>query len=189
MMYAEATLQALRKQTELFERAAALPGRPRERIVAMGEAEELFFRLHPYHYRALQLIRVSSQLGHTGVQRRDLLHPCESRLLSLLMSIIREAIVADDLVLAGSPRSEELAFTLWALAFGTRALMETRVAVRQLGITDGLRTSRQAAHLMMDALGWRPLSHEWDYEQTRERAITAILGGVYPICSERTSSG
>jgi hypothetical protein len=174
-MHAEQTLQALDRQLERFERAAALPGRPRERIVAMAEAEELFLRLHPYHYRALQLVRVTAQFADSSRRSGDRVSVCESRVVSLVLGIVRQAVREGDLVLVGSPRPEELAFTLWALTFGTRALMETRTAVRQLGICDGFSAARQAATLLLDALGWRPLSCEWDYEQTRRRALTAIL--------------
>ncbi|HOJ56016.1 MAG: hypothetical protein WBL15_00785 [Phycisphaerae bacterium] len=59
-MLADTPLRSLCKQKELFERAARYEGRPRERVVALGEAEELCFRLSPHHQRALQTIRSSS---------------------------------------------------------------------------------------------------------------------------------
>ena len=62
-MLAEVTLKSLCKQIELFERAAAYDDRPRIRLVALGEAEELYYRLYPHHYRALQTIRIASQLA------------------------------------------------------------------------------------------------------------------------------
>jgi hypothetical protein len=174
-MSVQATLQALGRQMELFDRAAALPGRPRERLIALSEAEELFFRLHPHHYRALQLVRIASQIGTASRKNRDLMRPCESKLLSHLMGIIREAVDDEELSLPDLWQPGELAFTLWALAFGTRALMNTAVAVNQLGIVNGFKTSRQTMDLMLDALDWRPLSWEWDYEQTRQRSITFLL--------------
>jgi hypothetical protein len=167
-MLVHTTVRALNVLTDLFERAATFDGRPRERLLALIEAEELFFRLHPYHYRALQLIRVASQLVRPP-GRRDSLACCESRRITLLTTIIRDAVSAGDLVLGFERRPEDVAFILWSLAFGTRALMNTLVATSQLGIQDGFETARSFADDLMDALGWEPLARAWDYERTRER--------------------
>jgi hypothetical protein len=178
-MLVETTIEALSKQAQLFDKASSFRGRPRERIVALSEAEELFFRLHPYHYRAMQVIRVASQLGKSVARRRDVLRKCESRLISLLTKTITDAIGVGDLRLAGSWRAGELAFVLWALAFGTRALMDTSVATAQLGVRDGFRASRDAANALLDALNWQPLSTHWDYEQTRERIRAELFAGEW----------
>ncbi len=154
-------------QIEFFERAAGIQGCPRERLVALGEAEELYFQLFPHHYRALQTIRVASQLGKAVGDQQDPALRCESRLLAIVMSIMKDAMQKGDLHLREGQGPGELAFTLWALSFGTRALMDTRVATRQLGVRDAFLNSRQTTDLLLDALGWRPLNSEWDYASTR----------------------
>ena len=175
-MLAEATIRALNKHAEFCQKAAAFSGRPRERMLAFGEADELFFRLYPHHYRALQHVRVASQLGRKVQPRRDRLRRCESRVMSLLTGVIRDAITAADLEMA-TPRSPEaLAFSVWALTFGTRALMNTAVASSQLGIEDGFGTVCEVSNLLFDALDWRPLSGEWDYQETRSRIRTELFG-------------
>jgi len=156
-------------QIELFERAAGFAGRPRERLVALGEAEELYFLLYPHHYRALQTIRVASQLGKVIGDRQDPTTRCESRLLAILMHVITDAVQEGDLKLQGGQEPGELAFTIWALSFGTRALMDTAVATRQLGVVDGFRVSRQMTELPLEAIGWRPLLGAWDYARSRQR--------------------
>jgi hypothetical protein len=168
-MLADSTLESLRKQVELFERAAAYDGRPRERVTALVEAEELYFRLYPHHYRALQTIRIASQLGRVASGREEAVCRCESRLTSLLVNIIIDALARGDLQLRVHQGPSELSFMLWSLAFGTRALMDTGVATRQLGIRDGFRVAREASDLLFDALHWVPLSHEWDYAAVRRR--------------------
>ncbi|MFH1747755.1 MAG: hypothetical protein ABIG44_12025 [Planctomycetota bacterium] len=165
----ESTIQALNRHVELCERAVTYPGRPRERMVALGEADELFYRLHPHHYRALQVVRVASQLGKTTNPRRDMLRRCESRTVALLTTVIQDALHAGDLKLTGSHQAAELAFSIWALVFGTRALMNTAVASVKLDIADGYQVAYDTAGLLFDALGWRPLAHEWDYQRTRQQ--------------------
>ncbi len=174
-MLSENTLKSLCKQAELFERAAQYEGRPREKATALGEAEELYFRLYPHHYRALQTVRIASQFGRMAASAEDPLYRCESRLISLLMNIILEAIEAGDLKLRERQRPSELAFTLWSLAFGTRALMDSGVASRQLGIADGFRVARDATDLLLDALQWAPTSHEHDYAAARARIRESLF--------------
>lgn len=175
-MLAEATIHALNKHTEFYERAAALQGRARERMVALGEADELFFRLYPHHYRALQLVRVATQLNPATVRRRETLRACESRTVALLTQVISSATTSGDLTLPARQRPADIAFCVWALAFGTRALMNTATATRQLGIADGYATVCDLSDCLFDGLGWRPISHEWDYERTRRLVRTQIFG-------------
>ena len=163
------TLQVLSEQARLFDRAMTFDGRPRERLVALGEAEELCYRLYPVHYRSLQVIRAASQVARASAPRPDALQRCESHLIGLLSDVMLEGVHAGDLHLAAPRRPEEVAFTLWALAFGARALMHTAVAASQLNIADGFRTARDAADMLLDALNWQPLASEWDYELTRTR--------------------
>jgi len=148
-------------------------------MVALWEADELFFRLHPYHYRALQIVRVASQLGKAGGRRPEATRGCESRVIGVLTEVIQDAVRRSDLALHGPQRPEELAFTVWALVFGTRALMSTAIATRQLGILDGYDTATTAGALMFDALGWAPLSSEWDYEVTRRRVRAEVFAAEW----------
>ncbi len=183
-MLAQSTIQVLREQSALFDRAVTFRGRPRERLVALSEAEEIFFRLHRYHYRALQVIRTAAELAKAGAGGRVVLRRCETHLTGLLTGVILDAVREGDLTLVSPRRGEEIAFTLWALAFGTRALMDTMVATALLGIDDGFRTARDAADLLLDALGWQPLASEWDYEKTRRR----IREDVFPDEWRRASA-
>jgi len=179
-MLADATIEAINKHGEYYARAAAFDGRPRERMVALGVADELFFRLYPHHYRALQVVRVAAQLGRAMNARRGPLQRCESRTVGLLTRVLTDAVQCGDLELTGPSRPEEVAFSVWALVFGTRALMNTAAATRQLGIEDGFAVTHETAALLFDALNWRPLCSEWDYSQTRTRVRREIFGDEWP---------
>ena len=168
-MLEKETLEALARQIELFERAAAYPGHPREKIVALGEAEEVYFRLHPRHYLTQQTIRMASQIGQIVRTGEDPLGLCDRRLISLLMQITLAAIRETGPQLKSHRRPTELVFTLWSLASGARALMGTGVINRQFGAESAFNVSRDASEMLLDALGWAPLSHEWNYSETRER--------------------
>ena len=53
-------IETLEKRTEMFERASAFRGLPRERMAATGLAAELFVRLYPDHFSVEQIIRSTS---------------------------------------------------------------------------------------------------------------------------------
>lgn len=174
-MLVESTLHELDQLHAFFDRAATFAGHTRERLVALGEAEEVFYRLYPYHYRALQVVRIASQLGKPLPGQHRAHSACESRLMAHVMDILAEATHGPDLTLDDDQSPGEFAFTLWALAFGTRALMNTTVATQQLGIVDGFAASRQATDTMLDAVGWHPLSRHWSYRGTRRRVRTEVF--------------
>ena len=46
------------------------------------------------------------------------------------------------------------------------------------GITDMMATVRRNGDLMCDGLGWKPLSHEFDYAATDQRVVKEIFPGA-----------
>ncbi len=184
------TLEVLARQIALFERAAAYPGHAREKIVALGEAEEVYFRLHPRHYMTQQTIRMASQIGQLVRTGEDPLGLFDRRLIALLMQITLAAMRQGGPQFKSHRRPTELVFTLWSLASGTRALMGTGVMNRQFGVESAFSVARDAREMLLDALGWAPLSHEWNYNETRERIRRELFekewrevrdrGGVLP---------
>lgn len=91
------------------------------------------------------------------------------------MNVIRDAVQVGDLPLRSKTSPQELAFVIWALAFGTRALMGTRTAAQSLRIEDGFQVGRRALDLLLDSLSWKPLSPDFDYESTRRQVRETIL--------------
>jgi hypothetical protein len=178
-MLVDLTLDAIREHEELLERAARFHGRPRERLIALAEAEDVFFRLHPQHSRVLQLVRVAAQLVHVDTARRNGVRACDSLLLGLMQKVFRDGVDCGDLVFDEKFTDGDAAFALWAMAFGTRALMSTHSATIQLAIVDGLESAQSATDLFLDALGWRPLSTEIDCASLRRRIRSEMFRREY----------
>ncbi len=174
-MWAASTLRSLRRRVEMIERAAGFPGRTRERMIAMVEADDVYFRLHPHHYRALQTVKIASLLGRSVPNREDAVEKCEKRLIILLSDVIGEGLKVGDLWLGRARSPGELAFTVWALAFGTRSLMDTKAAIWRVSAEEGIRLARETTDVLLDAIGWEPFSHQWDYAVTRERIAEEML--------------
>jgi hypothetical protein len=184
-MLIKETLYNISKQMELFDRALTFPGRPREQFVALCIAEDIYFRLHPHHCRALQIIRIASQLTRGVNLRYDSVRRCENHLTTLLMQVIRDGICMGDLQLVHPHGPEELTFILWALAFGTRALMDSTVTSQQLGIYNGSHVSLEVMEMLLDSLAWRPLVSEWNYDVTKERIRNEVFAPEWEMILHR----
>lgn len=166
--------QAIDVQAGLYERAALWKGPSRERLAALAEADEVFFRLHPTHYRTLQLVRVASQLGGTSA------HAAGSgggRCIPLthISAVIGDAMARGELTLRTAISGGELTFVLWSLAFGTRALMDTAAARARLRVRQPVAATYAALDAMLDALGWRPYSTDHAYPRVRRRIRTELF--------------
>lgn len=179
-MLAKHTEKALDHRARLYAQAAAFPGRPRERLVAVGEADELFFRLYPHHYRALQVVRVAAPLTCATGPSTGPLQRCEKRVVGLVREIILAGLDTGDLVLHEPKQPDNVAFSVWALVFGARALMNTPTVTRELGINDGFAVARETIDLLCDGLTWRPLSVEHNYQTTRSRVWKEVFAADWP---------
>ena len=68
-----------------------------------------------------------------------------------------------------------LSFANWAISFGTNALMieaADALEAKQLELNYALLFN---VSIMLDGMGWKPLSHQWDYKKTWQRIATEIF--------------
>jgi AcrR family transcriptional regulator len=168
---------AVRHMTEraaLFGRAVQFRGRSRERAMAIAMADLAMGQLFPGHHEIDQLARMPSMWEKTAEARREQLGRAECRCLDAVSEVVHGASRDGDLQLLGHS-AEQLAFNIWAMAHGTNLLLGTSAWLRRAGVAPVIRPGRtQSAFL--DALGWKPLSTDWDFDATTER----IRAEVFP---------
>ena len=153
----------------LIEKATTYEGRPREKILALGEAERVYFCMYPRYYRAMQAVRMAEQLGNVHPRGVNLFQIGENRLASLLLKVVIDALYDGDLRLEKNQRPSEIAFAVCNFAFGTRAMMNCQMATRASSLEDAPPKIQDATVLFLDNLGWKPLSSDWNYAHTRLR--------------------
>ncbi len=163
---------SLTDRLALFRRAAAFPGRPRERIVAVGVASEFFVRLYPHHFRLEQVLRLSSVWEKTSPERRQFMHHCESQCVGCVSGIVRDAMASGDLTLPDGATPEQLVFGLWSMSFGAQTILASSTSLVDIGIGEPHRALALNQARLLDGYHWRPLSTEFDYEVTAERIAT-----------------
>ncbi len=164
-------IETMRIRTDMFQRAIAFNGRPRERMQAIGVAAELFARLYSDHFGVELLIRLASIWEKTSQERRVQFHAAETRCLTAVTGIAQDAISRQDLVLPVGLSAEEMVFGLWSLTFGAYSMIATNSNLRQLGIENPFEAVREHCSRLLDGYAWQPLSSEWDYP-----AVIAKIG-------------
>ena len=170
-------VESMERKAAWFTRAASFNGRHRERMMAIGVSEELFVRLNPQYFHTEQIIRMSLLSERASDERFDALLTREKSCLSSVLTIVDAAVAAGDFTLPPKMIGPDVVFSLWSHCFGAYSLMHTsRDVLAAAGVTQVFQNVRQSCNAMLDGFGWRPLTSEFDYEESYRR----ILREVFP---------
>jgi AcrR family transcriptional regulator len=156
---AAASVQSIARRADLVARAALFRGRSRERLAAVGAvAGELL----PYHMRHEILLTVIRQ-DRVPDHRLRRLRSQEERALAVNIGLVRDGVAAGDLVLPPDVAPEEIALTLFQIVSGP-----VMISLRGWGVGEySTRALREVfdhtLNVLVDDLGWKPLSTEFDY--------------------------
>ncbi len=173
---------------DLFQRATQFVGRPREKIAAIGVADELFVQLYPGHFKIEALVKTQSLWEKGSSERRQQLENQERECLERVVQVVEAGIGEGDLHLT-KIQPAEVVFGLWSISLGVHTLVSSATpSLKHVGITDPYRILRQNEDLYLDGVGWRPLSSEWDYELTRQRIYQEVFPHEYQQIHGQTPS-
>jgi len=166
--------RSLFKRTAMMQRGAVFAGRPRERILVVGEALGLFTRLYPEDSRILHASlgvapeKASPERTQSWISR-------QREAVAIVRAIIEDAEREGDLVLSDASCVEEVILGLWALVEGAHSLMLGGLLRASIQIDSPTQRVGRFFNFVADGYGWRPLSSEWDYEETVARARREIF--------------
>jgi len=113
------TGQTTRTRADLFVRAAAYNGTPRDRMTAIGVADDLFVRLFPQHWQAEHIIRAASIQSKVTRDRLKELESTETLCYEAISGIIAAAIETGDLNSDEPAVMQLISYGLWSLSFGS----------------------------------------------------------------------
>ena len=176
----EDVLAALARQSSLrrialFERAALFKGRSRERMIAIGKANEVVYRLHPDYFISEIVINGRHVRERLPAARQAELQSLQDRSFAVLLGVIRDAFASGDLQPATvwlTP--EKVLLGLWGISHGLYGLWNTDLPIHEWA-DDLFVTHHRLTNLLCDGCGWRPFSHEWDYDATVRRVWTEVF--------------
>jgi len=161
---------------ETVRKAARLPGRPREQMVAMGEMMAYYAKHDANDYRILKIIDSEAILDKVSKAQQEQMKEHDIQVFNTLFGIVKDAITAGDLVLHGGSTPQSLTFAFWAMVDGCLAAIMGSAPLNEAEIHDPMGEIVRNGHYLLDGYGWRPLSTECDYERTARR-VRALLAG------------
>lgn len=171
----EELLMALAIRTQricvsLFERAATFNGSSRERMIAVGVAYELFYRLHRPDIVILESIMSDGLQDKVPEQLCDRMGNCSDENFAIVAEIVRLAIEQGDLVESGVATPEKVAFALWSQTYGAFSIIGAHAQMEdKRGLSSPYDQVMESCQVLMDGYGWEPLSEQWDYQATYDR--------------------
>lgn len=168
--------ESAEKAGKFLLRGSNFKGKPRERMAAMALGYDLFVGLNPDHFKAQLLVQNESIMRKASPTFQKKLEGCNQHNMHLVSGVLRDAVKEGHVQLKVGVTPEEVTFGLWTGALGAYVLMTSEVNLNALGVTDPRKAVWDNMHALLDGFGWRPLSKELDYEQTRRR----ILKEVFP---------
>jgi AcrR family transcriptional regulator len=168
-------VRTLSVREELFVRASKFRGRARERLLAIGVADQLLGRLYPDHEQIERILKVESIWDKATVQRRTQFLQRDNNCLSTMMGVIRDAVAQGDLAFREGYSERSLAFGLWSMATGARMIIVHGLGDEVVGDVGPERTQMLNYQMFLDGYGWRPLSTEWDYPAVVERVRAEVF--------------
>lgn len=158
-------LQSVTRRADLVSRAAQYRARARERIAGIASVARVLLPHHLPH----EVLLASIKIDRVKDERRRRLQAQEERLFAVNAGVIRAAVASGDLDLPPTLSPEQLALTLLQIESGPvlRALRGFRVG--GYSTEESLETFAYTLTVLLDDLGWRPLSTELDYPASIRR--------------------
>jgi len=150
-------VESMELRFRLFEYGAQLSPIPRERLLGIGAACEVYTQACRDHFAIEEWIRNSMIWDKSSSGRQDLIRQCESRCMGVVSGIVRDAMVAGDLTLRDGLSPEEMIFGFWSLNYGSQVLAATSPSLAKLGISDAPKAIRHHCYTLMNGFGWTPL--------------------------------
>ncbi len=143
-------------------------------------AQHLAYLLYALLYPNRFLLVISAMsptlIERTSKQRREEVQTLEAALLETVLTIVDESIAKGDFTLPPYMNRKQVAFANWSTSFGTIALLTNDT--ESCECRRGLSLDRELfnnTNLILDGLGWKPLSSEINTAALIEQLLSEIF--------------
>lgn len=166
--------RALKERADFFERALRFEGRSRERVRAIGFACCHFAKAHPDYFSVELMLKSHSFWEKSDEARQQENGMQGSRCFRVVHRLVNEGFQSSDLP-RGKMTSEQIVFSIASTAMGSHIMARSPAAAMLAGIEDPLKALCQNVDLVLDGLGWKPLTSEHDYDAVDRRIKKEIF--------------
>ncbi|MFQ3577386.1 MAG: helix-turn-helix domain-containing protein [Verrucomicrobiia bacterium] len=179
----------LERRAEFFMRSLTFRGRSRERMLAIGVADQIIAELHPHAFAMFQLAESPSIWEKTRPERRGAFGMASARCMEAPREIVRQARSEGDLPASGAS-DHHILFGLVSMSKGAHLLGGGPEGHRPMfgqDCPDARDLLMANYHVFLDGTGWRPFTGEWDYADTERRILAELFPAEVGLLSSRNT--
>lgn len=160
----------LQTRIEFFNRALTFEGHSRERMFAVGIADQILAQLYPHGFSLMQLSQTQSLWEKAAPERQAAFFAVSGGCMVVPSEIIRQARAGGDLD-GSSPSDEHILTGLLSLAKGAHLLGDGEKYFPEDAGLRPLTTLNDNFQVFLDGAHWKPLRTELDYKATEQRIL------------------
>ncbi len=162
-------IHSLKSESILFARSGQFEGNTREKVIAMHVAYRIYARMEPVLSTCAIMAKSPWVLEKASPERVAELNQLEEVVIAGADDLTNAAAECGDLKFSSGIGSDAIVFANWSIAFGSNALSQNASNSHCIQRLQDPFTVLHNANMLLDGLGWKPLSSEWDYRKTWRR--------------------
>ncbi|WP_419811465.1 TetR/AcrR family transcriptional regulator [Bacterioplanoides sp.] len=159
--------RAMSSMLALFALAFRFEGELREQALALHFAHQLYSQINPTLFQVVLVGKAPGVRENTSDKRNAVLDELEERVNNASDSMFRQALEQGKI--SRPVTVETLTFASWAMSFGSLALAHSAADATAISRLESSSLLLNNISLLLDGMGWQPLSYEWDYNASWQR--------------------
>jgi len=152
-----------------FSKISQFEGNSREKVLACHYAYRLHVLMNPTLFAITILSQSPAVQEKCSKERLDEYRKLDQQATAIIDELHKEAVDQGDLRVSIGVSVNSLVFASWAMSFGTNSLLAVATNLETIQRLEMDNTLLVNVSLLMDGMGWQPLSTEFDYQQTWQR--------------------
>lgn len=168
-------IHSLKSEAVLFARAAEFEGSSREKMIALHVGYRVYARMEPILSTCAIMAKTPWVLEKASPERVKALNYLEEQVIDHAGLLINNGVEQGDLRFSSGIGSDAIVFANWSIAFGSNALTQNASNSKCINRLQDPYSVLNNANMLLDGLGWKPLSTEWDYRKTWQRVEQEIF--------------
>lgn len=172
-------VESINLRMRMMESASLHGQNPRERLVHVGAASELFSTATG-HFAIEAWIRNSTIWEKASPERQDFIKQTEGKCMGIVAGLSRDAVARGDLALPPGLSPEEVIFGFWSITYGSQILAASSPSLGALGITNPLSTIRQHCFTLLNGFQWKPFMDYPDHTELMNREVLRLKESFGP---------
>lgn len=168
-LFSALCVKCIRLLLSRFARISRFEGNSREKVLACHYAYRLHVLMNPTLFAITMLSQSPAVQEKSSPERLEEHRELDRKATAFIDELHKDAVKQGDLRVSIGLSVNSLVFASWAMSFGTNSLLAVATNLETIQRLEMDNTLLVNISLLMDGMGWEPLSTEFDYQQTWER--------------------